>query len=303
MLEEYKEKLKEICGNIHFGVPVSRYTTFKVGGKVWAVCDVRERNILYRLLGFLSEKGISYMILGGGSKLLVSDSGFKGVMIRLKGEFERIEIQEGKDLLLKVGAGTPIYKLIDFCVKNRISGLEFLVGIPGTAGGAVVMNAGAFGEEIGGKVRKVSIVNSKGESFIKKREKLRFSYRYADIKKDEVITDIWIDGICFSEKGLIKEKIETYMYIRKKRQPLEFPNAGCIFKNPDKIKAGRVIEEIGLKGKKIGGAMVSEKHANFIINTGNAKAKDIFELIQFIKKEVKEKRGIELEEEIKIVGF
>ena len=304
MLTPYhKEELKRICSSILFDICIAPYTTFKVGGNVNALCDVAKPEILSKLVRYLHNNGIPYFIIGNGSNIMMSDSGFNGVIIRLRGEFEKIShFMDDNRILLKVGAGVNISHLLRYCVSNGLTGIEFLAGIPGTVGGAVAMNAGAFGKEIGRDVEKITILTPSGTIVSRNRSELSFSYRSMYMQAGYIITYVWLKLIP-SDKGVIKRKISHCLHIRSESQPLDYPSAGCIFKNPDGNPAGKLIDEAGLKGKSIGGAMISRKHANFIINTGNATTQDIMTLINFIKNKIKEKKGIDLEPEIRFVGF
>ena len=208
---------------------------------------------------------------------------------------------EKNDTTVQVGAGCGLGDLIYYCRKEELGGIEFLAGIPGTIGGAVVMNAGAFGKEISSRIVSIELMNSKAENELFERDQLNFSYRSCEIASGSVIVgcSIKLDKVPREE---FSKLLRGYLRKRKETQPLEYPSAGSVFKNPPGDYAGRLIEASGLKGKKIGGAMISEKHANFIINTGGAKAKDVIALIKMARDTVKQKTKLELETEIKIIG-
>ncbi len=299
-----RRELAKICNSILFDISISSYTTFKVGGNVEALCDVREMKELIELVRYLYKKDIPYAIIGNGSNVLVSDTGFDGVIVRLKGKFEKIDkpVVDDKGVVLNIGAGATIPQLLRYCIKNGLGGAEFLAGIPGTIGGATAMNAGAFGEEIGKKIDQITMVTAHGDLVSKKGSELRFSYRDMHIQPGSIITGVWL-RLNHSDTGIVKKRISEHLRIRSQSQPLNYPSAGCIFKNPEGHKAGKLIDEVGLKGKSRGGAMISQRHANFIINTGNAKTADIMALIRIIREEIKEKKGIELEPEIRFIGF
>ncbi len=292
-------QLKYICPNTRFNVTLAPYTTFKIGGKAWALCEVMNLKELKDLLIYLTQEQIPYFVLGKGSNVLVSDSGFKGVAIRLRGEFEKLDSKDG---ILTAGAGVNISYLLRYCIKNGLSGLEFLAGIPGTVGGAVFMNAGAFGGEVLDKVEKLMIVNPFGEVILKEKKELEFSYRRTRIDKGAVIVNVWFSMKLYNRKE-IKKRISFYIKLKKQSQPINCLSAGCIFKNPKEDYAGALIEKAGLKGRRIGDAEVSELHANFIINKGNSSASDVMRLIKIIKDKIKDKDGIELEPEIQFIGF
>ncbi len=293
-------KIKQICSNTRFNVALAPYTTFRIGGKAWALCEAVNLKELRELVAYLNIEHIPYFVLGNGSNILVSDSGFRGVVIRLKGEFEKLNSK--KDGLIIAGAGVSISRLLRYCVENGLGGLEFLAGIPGTVGGALFMNAGAFGGEIADKVAEVMIVNPSGDVILKERKELNFSYRKMHLNKGAVITTVSFSlEACNKEE--IKNRISFYIQRKKQSQPVNCLSAGCVFKNPEGDYAGALIEKAGLKGKRIGDAIVSEIHANFIINKGNSSASDVMALINLIKNKVKAKDGIELEPEIQFLGF
>ena len=212
-----------------------------------------------------------------------------------------IEKREKDATLLRVGAGCSLKDFLNYCRKEGLGGIEFLAGIPGTIGGAVAMNAGAFGKEISSRVVGIELMSSNAERELFGRDQLNFSYRTCEIDRGNVIVSCCIEldqvhGEDFSKL------MSFYLKKRKETQPLDYPSAGSVFKNPPGDYAGRLIEAAGLKGKKIGEAMISEKHANFIVNTGGAKAKDVIALIKIARDTVREKNSVELETEIKIIG-
>jgi UDP-N-acetylmuramate dehydrogenase len=291
--------IKCICPNTRFDVVLAPYTTFKIGGKAWAFCDVADLEELKKLVSYLNHEQIPYFVLGNGSNILVNDSGFKGVVIRLKGEFERLS---NENTLIMAGAGVPISRLLSCCVKNGFSGLEFLAGIPGTVGGAVFMNAGAFGGEVSDRVEKVKLVSPSGEVLLKEKQELRFSYRKMHLSNCSIITHVWF-RMDVDTREKVRERISFYLKRKMKTQPINHYSAGCIFKNPAGDYAGSLIEKAGLKGKSIGDAMISELHANFIINKGNSTASDVMALIKMVRDKVETKYGIKLNPEIKFIGF
>jgi len=308
MKKDFKKRLLSINrGMVQFQVPMSEYTTFRVGGPVEALCRVQDITALQKLCAFLHIEGIPFLIVGRGSNLLVSDQGFEGVAIILDGELARVNEypDDGLDIACSVvvaGGGAPISDLISFCRLKGLGGLEFLSGIPGTVGGALYMNAGAFGEEIGSRVQSIRILVGPENRIVEfKKSDLSFSYRKLGIEKGAVIV-----GASFvltgEDKDVIGLRIAEYLKKRKKTQPTGYASAGSVFKNPPGMYAAKLVQEAGLKGKRIGGAMISEKHANFIVNTGGAVASDIISLIDLCKNRVKEMAGIDLETEIQIVS-
>ena len=278
------------------GVPLARHTTFRVGGPADFLFAPRDLWELKKTLAFLAEEGLPYFFLGGGSNLLVRDGGFRGAAVSLK-NLSRIEV-EGE--LVRAEAGVSLPYLLGFCAEKGLSGLEFLAGVPATVGGAVAMNAGAFGQEIKDLVREVSLYHE-GEFFTLERERLSFAYRRLELPEGALVV-----AATFSLKkttpSLVRQKMAEYLSLRRRKQPLSFPSAGCVFKNPGELPAGFLIEAVGLKGFRLGGAEISRKHANFILNRGQASASDILALMELAKERVFREYGLELEEEIKIVG-
>ena len=288
---------------LHIGKVIEEYklkdhTTYKVGGN--AICAVipEDENKLITLLSYLKENNIKHMILGNGSNVIFNDSGYSGVIVKLD-NFNHLNITGNK---IVVGAGYPLNKLALRVSRLGFTGMEFATGIPGTVGGAVYMNAGAYKTDMGYILTSIKVLTPDYKIKIMKNKELDFHYRSSFLQKNK-------DYICLEATiTLIKGNSEEIMELineRKKRrvetQPLEYPSAGSVFRNPEGDFAGRLIEEIGYKGKGIGGAEVSLKHANFIINTGNATGEEIKELINEIKDKVKEKYNIELKVEQEFV--
>jgi UDP-N-acetylmuramate dehydrogenase len=311
MNKRQKEELGRLGVNgIQFDCSMAQYTTFHVGGPAASLYEAKDVDDLRRVVVFLNKEEIPYLVVGGGSNLLVKDEGIEGVVILLRGPLADMA-QEKTDLsvsnsgeynrTIRAGAGLPIADLLVHCRDSGYGGLEFLAGIPGTVGGAVAMNAGAFGKEISDCVKEISVITADGQIVPKNRSQLKFSYRTLHMEKKSVII-----GACLivhpGDSNTVSKKIAGYLKRRKENQPIGYPSAGSVFKNPPNGYAGRIIEHAGLKGKKIGGAMISEKHANYIVNTGDATAKDILDLLTLIQEKVKKENGIKLEPEIKIVG-
>lgn len=302
MDEKQRSGLTAILSDkIRWDCPMERYTTFRVGGNAEAVCFPSNKPLLLRTVSYLHKDTIPYLVVGKGSNLLVKDEGIEGLVIILRGRLSAIEkTGEGNNTLL-AGGGLSISKLLSFCGHEGLTGLEFLAGIPGTVGGAVFMNAGAFGKEMGEMVQEVSLLTPRGEEMVMTRSKLEFSYRGSSILKGSVIHRVKFI-LRKDQKEKIINRITGNINKRKLSQPLDFPSAGSVFKNPPGDYAGRLMEKAGLKGASVGGAMISPKHANYIINKGGAKAKDILELIALAREKVREETGILLEPEIKVVG-
>jgi UDP-N-acetylmuramate dehydrogenase len=310
---------------IRKNVSLKAYSTFKIGGRAKYFTVVKNTEEISKAISLAKEKKIPFFILGGGSNVLFSDNGFEGLVIKIQNSNLKIQNENSKFKII-CGAGFPLMKLVFKSSEIGATGLENLAGIPGTLGGAIWGNAGAFGREIGDLVEKVKILGV-GSSKIKikelKNKDCKFGYRDSIFKKKK--NCIILEATLRLKKGNkkeIEEKIKEILKLRKEKQPLEFPCAGSVFKNipaknlPKKIKekfkdkikngflsAGILIDMAGLKGYRIGGAKISQKHANFIVNLGKAKAKDVLELIRLIKRKIKRKFGVKLKEEIQIIKF
>ncbi|MEE0913228.1 MAG: UDP-N-acetylmuramate dehydrogenase [Ruminococcus sp.] len=276
--------------------PMNKHTTFKIGGNADAYIKVNSLSKLSAILKECRESEVDYMILGNGSNLLVSDEGIRGTVIRLDGDFRQITLID--DTTIYCGAGASLAYLCKFALKCGLTGLEFAWGIPGTVGGAVFMNAGAYGGEMKQAVHSVSHISPSGEIGRIEKDDLNFGYRTSAYRTNNMI----ITGVTLKlEKGNpdeIRSKMDDYLERRSTKQPLEYPSAGSVFKRPEGAFAGALIEQCGLKGKMCGGAQVSEKHAGFIINKSNATAKDVRDLVSEIQKTVSEKTGYDLECEL-----
>ena len=302
MDEKQKKELAGIVDDkIRFNCEMAQYTTLCTGGRATAVCFPHDLSKLRKTVSFLRREKIHYLVVGRGSNLLVTDSGYDGTIIILKGSLAEIRQSDADEHHILTGAGVSIAVLISFCVSKGLSGLEFMTGIPCTVGGAVFMNAGAFGKEIGKIVSEIYSVSKDGEQKKRSGTEIEFSYRKSSIEEGEIISGISL-RLEKNDVESIKGRISDYMRRRKEMQPLDLPSAGSVFKNPKNDYAGRLIEAAGLKEKRIGGAMISSKHANFIVNLGDASARDILDLIELTRERVKENSGIELELEVKVIG-
>jgi len=281
---------------------LARLTTLRVGGPAEAVVTVDSAAELAHLLSWLRVNNIPCHVIGNGSNILVPDEGLSGVVVMLGQGLAAVEIVGTKDdqVLVQAGAGCRLTRLISFCAEHGVSGLEFMVGVPGTIGGAIVMNAGCWGREIGDVLHAVTMLTPTGELLSRPRAELDFSYRQLGGSKDMVI----VSGVFALRKGdpkQIRAACREYCRKRKEKQPPLMASAGSFFKNPPGRAAGRLIEEAGLKGKQVGGAMVSPFHANFIVNTGTATAADILALMQLVQMAVHDRTGIMLEPEVHIL--
>lgn len=298
---ERQELVRMLGEGIWFDCPMHQYTTFRVGGEAEVLYEARDLEKLRWLIGYLNQRQIPYLPVGNGSNLLVKDEGLRGVVILFGGSLASIEKGEGDDATIVSGAGASLADLMAHCRDSAMGGLEFLAGIPGTVGGAIAMNSGAFGAEIGERVKEIDLITPQGDLVARDRSEIDFSYRGVSLEKGAVIVRAILE-LYWEEREVVGKRMADYLARRKETQPLEYPSAGSVFRNPPNDYAGRLIEEAGLKGKRIGGAMISERHANFIINTGGAKAKDILALLSLAQEKVREGTGIKLEPEIRVVG-
>ncbi|MCI8588159.1 MAG: UDP-N-acetylmuramate dehydrogenase [Bacilli bacterium] len=294
MEELINEIKKEEYGKVLTDVSLREYTTYKVGGNCRIMVFPRNIEKLVQLIRKLKKKKVTYMVLGKGSNVLFSDQEYKGVIIKLDC-LDHIEWRGNK---LIVGAGVSLMKVAMMSVRKGLSGLEFATGIPGSVGGAVYMNAGAYKSDMGYVVSSVKVLTPNLRVITMVNKELQFHYRTSFFKTHPGY--ICLEATIKLKPGK-KEEIEELVQERKKRrletQPLEYPSAGSVFRNPEGLFAGKLIEDLGYKGLSKGGAMISAKHANFIVNYQEAKAKDIKDLIDFIQEEVREKYQIELKVE------
>ena len=294
------EKLQNLLGNTKVLVnePMASHTTFRIGGPADYFVLPETVEELAGILKICKEENVPYFILGNGSNLLVGDKGFRGVVVQLYKNFDGMTI-EGTTVTAKAGA--MLVRVAKESGKAGLTGLEFASGIPGTIGGAMVMNAGAYGGEMKDVLVKCNHINEDGTEGSFVGDEMDLSYRHSAYSSGKkVITSVEIK-LNKGDKDKIAEEMRDYLGRRKDKQPLEYPSAGSVFKRPEGYFAGALIEQSGLKGKRIGGAMVSEKHAGFIINYDNATTTDVLELIDFCRETVKEKFGVTLEAEIKTV--
>lgn len=292
------EKLN--LGKIEKDILLSTLTTYKTGGIAKLVVYPNNINNLKELIKLIHKYNINYFILGKGSNTLFSDNEFNGVIIKLD-KLNNFEIKQNE---IYVESGMILSKLVQESVKNNLTGLEFAIGIPGTIGGAIYMNAGAYGSNISNIIKSVIILNEKLQIVEIPLEKLKFDYRYSIFQANKNLICVAANiKLKFGNHDEIASKIKENLLKRKNSQPLEYPSAGSVFRNPEGNYAGKIIEELGLKGKNIGGAEISTKHANFIINKNNASSSDILNLIKLVQKEAKDKYKIDLKLEQQLVNW
>ena len=295
---DYIEKIvpKE---NILCNEPMSRHTTFRVGGEAKCLVRITDKEQLKKLVPYLHMTGQEYFILGNGSNLLVGDRGYSGIVVKLEDKRDSI-IVEGERM--KVSAGTLLSRAAAKARDHGLGGMEFASGIPGTMGGAIVMNAGAYGGEMKQIVESVEVMNREGEILVLDNDTMEFGYRTSVVKKRPFIVLEVVLALQKGDKDGISGRMEELARQRKEKQPLEYASAGSTFKRPEGYFAGKLIMDAGLRGFSIGGARVSEKHCGFIINTGNATAEDIRDVIEEVQCRVKEKFGVALEKEVIYLG-
>lgn len=288
-------------GSIRLNEPMSRHTTYRIGGLVRAFAEVNSIAALGSLLKVCADENLSWFISGKGSNLLVSDDGYDGVVISLAGEFRSWRFDDELQHVV-VGAGTMLSRLVQEVFHHGYSGMEFAVGTPGTVGGALVQNAGTRKDWIGSRVVSVTTYNAQKGLKRYTASDLSWGYRTSDFPSDEIIVECELKlEKAFS--GNIHERMSALLSKRKESQPLDYPSCGSVFRNPENGSAGELIESVGLKGRSCGGACISEKHANFIVNTGSATANDVLTLINLAREEVRRRYGIELETEVRFLGF
>ena len=307
-MEAFYEELCKLLteeGSVLREEPMKNHTTFRVGGPAEYFVTVTTTEMLQAVIKLCNRFEISWFVLGNGSNLLVSDTGIRGVVVRLAGEFTGCEIKENvmegtADAM--AGGGMLLSAFAMQLAKKGFSGFEFAAGIPGSVGGAVMMNAGAYGGEIKDCITRAEVVTEDGECRFFSAEELELSYRHSVLTEMRgIVTKAWF-SFPIGSKLYILSNIEMLNRKRKEKQPLEYPSAGSTFKRPEGNFAGKLIMEAGLAGKQIGGAAVSEKHCGFVINKGDATAADIYALMQYVIKTVEETSGVRLEPEVKLLG-
>ena len=281
--------------NIRKNEPMSKHTSFKTGGPAEYYIIAKTIKNIQNIIEFAKKNKISIYIIGNGSNLLISDSGVKGIILKKE--------EEGNIVIVHAGAGVKTMALAQYLKKKSISGFEELAGIPGTLGGANYMNAGAYGKEMKDILIETKVLNIEtGNIEILKNDEQKLEYRGSIFKEKKYII---LEVSLKLEKGNeehIEKKMKDYLEKRKEKQPLEYPSAGSTFKRGENFITAKIIDECGLKGYRIGGAEISEKHAGFIINKNNATSKDILELIEYTKKKVFERKGLKIEEEVEKIG-
>ena len=296
-------ELKEIPGlRVKLAEPLARYASMKIGGPADYFIEVESSAALAQLLPLLKRHRTPICFLGNGSNVLISDRGVRGAVIRLAGDFKRAEWkEEGEAVRLEVGAACALTQLVREAARKGYAGLEFAEGIPGTVGGALVMNAGAYGSEFEKIVDGVEGIDSEGQMIRYSRKEMTFTYRDSHWPAGAVVTRVRM-RLRKEEAAQVSSKVRALVAKRKSSQPSGYPNSGSMFRNPPGDFAGRLIEAAGLKGKRIGQAQISERHANFIVNLGGAKAEDVRRLMDLARAEVKKQFAVELAAEVRRLG-
>ena len=300
-LENVIEKAKQLGCCVYGDKYLKDYTTFKIGGKCTALIEINSEKAVAELIKICNLENIRYLVLGKGSNMLCDDLGFDGVVLHIGSDFSDIELVD--DLTIRADAGCNLAKLCNLALDNSLAGLEFAYGIPGTVGGAVFMNAGAYGGEIKDVLMSVNCVDKDGNVHTLSVNELDLSYRHSIFHNNGWIVTSAIFKLNKGDKAEIKAKMNDLLGRRKDKQPLDYPNAGSTFKRPEGQFAGKLIQDCGLKGFSVGGAMVSEKHSGFVINYNNATCEDVLSLIKQVQDIVKEKTGFFLECEVKIIPY
>lgn len=301
MLKELDALARQLRCYSEFDVPLSQHTSFHIGGNADLMVIPSSPQALAQLLVYCKTSKIPVFIMGKGTNLLISDKGIRGVVLQIQQGFHNLTLQED-GVTIRCGAGVPLKTLCRFAWENALQGLEFAYGIPGSVGGAVYMNAGAYDGEMKDVLTRCFHVTPEGEPGSFEGDALDLSYRHSAYSgKEYVITEVEL-RLTQGDRERIREKMAELMRRRVTKQPLEFPSAGSIFKRPPGYYAAALIEQCGLKGYRVGDAQVSEKHAGFIVNRGNAACAQVVELIEQVRWTVAEQTGVWLETEVKVVG-
>jgi UDP-N-acetylmuramate dehydrogenase len=284
---------------ILFQESMSKYTTFRVGGPADCMIVIRTEEELKKLIPYLNQIEQEYFVLGKGSNLLVGDKGYRGIVVKFGEGMEEIRAEGTK---LTVKAGAPLAKVAAAAKQNSLTGLEFAAGIPGSVGGAVVMNAGAYDGEMKQVVESVRVMDLNGEILVLDNDTMEFGYRTSIVKDRPFIVLETVLQLSEGKQEEIAARMEELAELRRSKQPLEYASAGSTFKRPEGYYAGKLIMEAGMRGYRIGGAQVSDKHCGFVINTGKATAADIKEVMEEVQERVKARFGVTLEPEIVLLG-
>lgn len=286
-----------IRGRVLFHVVMRDITSLKIGGRADILAYPLDEEDLLCLLRYAKRRGMPYYIIGKCTNLLVKDEGIRGMVIDLSKGFNRINDVDNHGIIAE--SGVPLKKIVNFCAEKGFEGLEFACGIPGSLGGAITMNAGAYDGEIKDVVEEIDVMGEDG--VVRKIKRDCMNFRYRELELNGIIIRAFL-RLKQGDTQRIKEKIDSYKRARQTTQSISFPNAGSIFKNPEGISAGKLIEELGLKGQRVGDASISDVHGNYIVNVGNASSRDVLNLIAIVKQKALKERNISLETEIRCIG-
>ena len=279
--------------------PMSRHTTFRIGGEAACFIRISSEEQLQKLIPYFENVGVEYFVLGKGSNLLVGDKGYPGVILQISDACQQIEAEENR---LQVQAGAALSKVALLAMERGLEGLEFAAGIPGTVGGGVVMNAGAYGGEMKQVVESVRVLSSEGEILTLDNDTMEFGYRTSIIRNRNFTVLSVTFRLREGNREEIRARIEDFQKRRMEKQPLNYPSAGSTFKRPEGYFAGKLIMDAGLRGFQIGDARVSDKHCGFVVNVGKATARDVTDVIEEVQEKVRERFGVSLEREVIYLG-
>lgn len=297
-------------GQWYVQASMARYTSLRVGGAADLLLIPADLEELMAIVSWAHAHDVPLMCLGNGTNLVVRSSGIRGLVVSLRGALNRLqildpaplsEVPQGGSVRLRVGAGVLLTRILHLVIRDGLRGLAFVVGIPGTIGGAVMMNAGTEAGSTWDVIECATILLPDGQTHVVRREDVAVGYRGTGLPKDGVVLEATLRAVKGHPED-VREEVRSIYHTRLETQPLSYPNAGSVFKNPVGERAGRLIDQLGLKGSRIGAAQVSHKHANFIVNLGQASADEVLALIDYVKRQVYGRAGILLEEEVQIVG-
>ncbi|MBI5022392.1 MAG: UDP-N-acetylmuramate dehydrogenase [Ignavibacteriales bacterium] len=285
-------------GAILLSEPMSNHTTLRIGGPADYYFKPEDKNDAVDMIRYLQKNNFPFFALGKGSNLLVNDDGFRGAIVDIESALRSIYM-EGNQIYTE--SGVALNRFVDFAIQHQKKGVEMLAGIPGTIGGAIVMNAGAYGGEISNYLCKIEVLRN-GAIVVLGKDQIGFAYRRSSLMDTDVVLNGWFELPEGNTEELMKIRNDLILQ-RNRKHPISYPNCGSVFKNPTGTQAAKLVEDAGLKGMICGAAQISEKHGNFIINLGGAKAKDVFYLIDTVRKAVLDRFNIQLELEVKLLGY
>ena len=303
-MPDFNEMKSIVKGDVLFDVPMKEYTSMQVGGLCACMVTPRDEDDIFKFIDWAKRNEQRYFVIGSGTNLIVRDGGIKNPVLRMKGTFDSVEVVSEDESVLRIraGAGKPLAELVKYCEENGLSGMEPLAGIPGTTGGAIVMNAGTGHGTLSDIVETVTFIERTGKTRTLNKKAMGFGYRTCKELSSSSIVVSAVFNLRKSDKAAVSKKIAAVLKEKTQSQPLNYPSSGSIFKNPSRIKAWKLLDEAGMRGVRVRGAKYSELHTNFIVNTGNARAEDVLTLIDAGIEKVKEKTKVKLELEVVIIG-